>query len=129
MSPMQMKEAQLEAVKQWRLDVQAGPERDAGGKRNYTPKKRNVAILRFVKNLDGSGTDDPDGLHKMLKSIINHPQFEQRTEGWDRCLTQHTPEGVYEWIIMDQSSAFAPLWSNAERAIVARSVANTYIRI
>ena len=129
MTLLQMQQAQLEAIKQWRLDVQAGPERDNDGKRNYTPKRRNVPVLRFVKNLDGSGSDDPVGLHKMLKSIINHSNFEQRTEGWDRCLTQHTPEGVYEWIIMDRSTVFAPLWSNAERAIVARSVANTYQRI
>ena len=128
MSPMQMKQAQLEAVKQWRLDVQAGPERKDSGS-NYTPSKRNVSILRFVTNLDGTGTDDPDGLLKEMKAIINHPQFERGSQGWDRCLTQHEPSGLWEWIITDRSTVFAPLWSNDERSIVARSVANTYNRI
>jgi hypothetical protein len=128
MTPMQMKQAQLEAVKQWRLDVQAGPERKDSGS-NYTPAPRNVSILRYVTKLDGSGSDDPLGLHAEMKRIIDHPNFERQTQGWDRCLSQHTPEGLWEWIIMDRSSVFAPLWTNEERAVVARSVANTYNRI
>ena len=129
MTQQQMMDAQLDAVKQWRLDVQAGPERKDSGA-NYTPSKRNVSILRFVTNLDGTGTDDPVGLHKEMKAIIARPNFvTEGSQGWDRCLEQHEPVGLWEWIIMDRSAVFAPLWSNDERSIVARSVANTYNRI
>ena len=128
MTQLQMKQSLLEAVKQWRLDVQAGPERKDSGS-NYTPVKRNVSILRFVETLDGTGSDDPLGLYAEMKRIIDHPNFERQTQGLDRCLEQHTPVGLWEWVIMDRSAPYAPLWSNDERAVVARSVANTYNRI
>lgn len=125
MTQTEMKQAQLEAVKQWRLDVQAGPERKDNGS-NYTPAKRNVSILRFVTNIDGTGSDDPIGLHDEMKRIINHPHFQQNTNGWVRALIQHAPQAEWEWIIMDRSADFAPLWDNRERAVVAQAVANTY---
>jgi hypothetical protein len=120
--------AQVKAVKQWRLDVQASLEKRINGT-SYTPSQRNVPILRYVENIDGSGYDMPKALLNEMKRIINSPDFEKVSKGWNRALIQVGPHALWEWLIMDKTTDFAELWSDKERAIVARAVANTYDRM
>ena len=63
-----------------------------------------------------------------MKAIINSEYFAQVTPGWDAALRHADPRFLWEALILDANAEYAPLWSDRERAIVARAIADTYAR-
>jgi hypothetical protein len=63
-----------------------------------------------------------------MRKIINHPEFASPTPGWTAALRHADPRFLWQTVILDANAAYASLWSNRERGVVARAIADTYER-
>lgn len=91
---------------------------------------RNVSPLRFIGGYDHDAWSQPDpaGLVAEMRRIVNHEHFATPSAGWEAALRNADPRFLWEALILDANAAYASLWSDHERAIVAEAIAQTYAR-
>jgi hypothetical protein len=89
-------------------DVNAWPQRvrDAGVTKldgsAYVPLARNIAILRT-----------PDDAEATLRAMIEaweRADGDEGSEGWYRIIAQAGPELTWEWLMVDETKLYAPLF-------------------
>ena len=121
-------EAMRQAMEEWKDFHNSECKRLATRLQAAVP--RNVSPLRYIGGYDHRpwSQADPQGLVVEMKKIINDPEFARPTPGWTAALRHADPRFLWEALILDANAAYASLWSNRERGVVARAIANTYER-
>lgn len=95
-----------EAIREWPFQVKhAGVTLDDG--RAYVPVARNNKVLDHV--------DDPFALLAFAKRVINLPDFEDGSPGWQRIVDQVGVQLTWEGICVNPDEPWAQLFTGAER--------------
>jgi hypothetical protein len=121
-------EAMRQAMEEWKDFHNSECKRLAT--RLHAAVPRNVSPLQYIGGYEHEpwSRPDPAGLVSEMKRIINHPEFAIPTPGWTAALRHGDPRFLWETLILDANADYAPLWSDRERAVVARAIADTYER-
>ena len=109
MTQEQMLQELQSDVDAWPAAVKAAGVKIASGSA-YNPVARNNEVLRTP--------DDPQATYDYMVRAWADPDAEYASTGWQRIITQAGPELTWEWLIVDETKAYAPLFSDELRARV-----------
>jgi hypothetical protein len=96
-------------VDAWPAAVKAAGVKIASGSA-YHPVARNNEVLRTP--------DDPQATYDYMLRVWSDPDAEYGATGWPRIISQAGRELTWEWLMVDETKAYAPLFSDELRARV-----------
>jgi hypothetical protein len=96
-------------VDAWPAAVKAAGVKIASGSA-YHPVARNNEVLRTP--------DDPQATYDYMVGAWADTEAEYASTGWYRIITQAGPKLTWEWLMVDESKAYAPLFPDDLRARV-----------
>lgn len=111
---------QEEMLQALQADVNAWPVRvkEAGVKKSngtaYVPLPRNNAVLRTP--------DDPQATYELMVRSWEAPDAERGSDGWFRIIEEAGPKLTWEWLMVDESRPYAPLFEPELRDRVRRAL-------
>jgi hypothetical protein len=88
-------------VNEWPQKVKEAGVTNAGGAA-YVPVARNNEILRTP--------DDPEATYAYMIRVWHEPDAETGSDGWYRIIEQAGPELTWEWLMVDPSKPYAPVF-------------------
>ena len=109
MTQEQMLRALQADVDAWPAAVKAAGVKIASGSA-YHPVARNNEVLRTP--------DDPQATFDYMVRAWADPDAEYAPTGWPRIITQAGPELTWEWLMVDETKPYAPLFPDELRARV-----------
>jgi hypothetical protein len=109
MTHEQMLQALQDDVDDWPAAVKAAGVKIASGSA-YHPVARNNEVLRTP--------DDPQATYDYMVRAWQSDDAEYAGTGWARIITQAGPELTWEWLMVDETKPYAPLFPDEVRARV-----------
>ena len=109
MTHEQMLQALQADVDAWPAAVKAAGVKIASGSA-YSPVARNNEVLRTP--------DDPQATYDYMVRAWADPDAEYGSTGWYRIIDQAGPELTWEWLMVDETKPYAPLFPDEMRARV-----------
>lgn len=100
-------------VDDWPERVKAAGVKTASGS-SYRPVARNNAVLRTP--------DDPQATYDYMLRTWADPDEVHGAAGWYRIIAQAGPELTWEWLMVDETKTYSPLFSDELRARVAAAL-------
>jgi hypothetical protein len=93
-------------VNSWPQEVKDAGVKNAAGSA-YTPLARNNAVLRTP--------DDPEATYACMLDQWKQESAGVGSAGWDRIIRQAGRTLLWEWLMVDESRSYAPLFEDAPR--------------